>query len=268
MKIWQKFFGSSVITVGMIVITACPSNILLGHARDRVEEAHYKSLKLISNAQTIDSLLAQQIIILKDLLVLENPQAKIAEYKTTKQQFLSILEEMKKLSPDTEELDIVQRRYQIFDRLASEVSQSVITKNNLPLGDIKEDYRAINTFNRDVNFYTKKILEIFQEDQKLAAESGEYLNQTEQIVKWGILVVILLVLSGQFMLILLPAVRSIKKLQAGVATIREGNLDYRLDLQTGDEVEQLANEFNRMTIKLAESYRDLEAKKNYANEAN
>ena len=268
MKIWQKFFGSSVITVGMIVITVGTSNILLGHARDRVEAAHYKSLKLISNAQTIDSLLAQQIIILKDLLVLENPQAKIAEYKTTKQQFLSILEEMKKLSPATEELDIVQRRYQTFDRLAAEISQSVITKNNLPLADVKEDYRAINTFNRDVNFYTKKILEIFQEDQKLAAESGEYLNQTEQIVKWGILVVILLVLSGQFVLILLPAVRSIKELQTGVATIREGNLDYRLDLQTGDEVEQLANEFNRMTIKLAESYRDLEAKKNYANEAN
>ncbi|MGJ5632725.1 ATP-binding protein [Nostoc sp. CALU 1950] len=268
MKIWQKFFGSSVITVGMIIIAVGTSNLVLGRARIRVEEAHYKSLKLIGNAQTINLLLARQIITIKDLLVLENPQAKIAEYQAVKQEFLSILDEMKKLSPTTEELDIVYRRYQIFDKLATEISRSVISQNSLSVAEVKEDYRAINAFNRDVNFYTSKIIRILQQEQKLALQAGQELNQTEQIVKWGILAFILLVLAGQFVLILLPAVRSIKKLQTGVATIREGNLDYRLDIQTSDEVEQLASEFNRMTVKLAESYRDLEAKKNFANEAN
>lgn len=268
MKIWQKFFGSSVITVGMIVIAIGTSNIVLGRSRNIVEEAHYKSVKLIGNAHTIDSLLARQIISLKDLLVLENPQVKIAEYETEKQKFLSILDEMQKISPPTKELDVVYRRYQIFDRLATEISQSVIAQNSRPIADIKEDYRSINTFNRDINFFTSKIIKIFQEQQKQAVKEEENLNQTEEIVKWGILLFTLLVLTGQFFLILLPAVWSIKKLQAGVATIREGNLDYRLDIQTSDEVEQLASEFNRMTGKLAESYRDLEAKKDYANAAN
>ncbi|OYD88161.1 hybrid sensor histidine kinase/response regulator [Nostoc sp. 'Peltigera membranacea cyanobiont' 213] len=268
MKIWQKFFGSSVITVGMIIIAVGTSNLVLGGARVRVEEAHYKSLKLIGNAQTINLLLARQIITLKDLLVLENPQAKIAEYQAVKQEFLSILDEMKKLSPTTKELDIVYRRYQIFDNLATEISRSVISQNSLSVAEVKEDYRAINAFNRDVNFYTSKIIRILQQEQKQAILAGQDLNETEQIVKWGILAFILLVLAGQFVLILLPAVRSIKKLQTGVATIREGNLDYRLDIQTGDEVEQLASEFNRMTVKLAESYHDLEVKKNFANEAN
>ncbi len=268
MKIWQKFVGSSVITVGMIVIALGTSNIMLGRSRNRVEEAHYKSLKLIGNAQTIDSLLARQIIILKDLLVLENPQVKITEYETAKENFLSILDEMQKISPATKELDIVYRRYQTFDRLATEISQSVIAQNIRPLAEVKEDYRSINTFNRDINFFTSKIIGIFQEQQKQAVKEGENLNHNEEIVKWGILLFTLLVLTGQFFLILLPAVWSIKKLQAGVATIREGNLDYRLDIQTGDEVEQLASEFNRMTVKLAESYRDLEAKKDSANAAN
>jgi signal transduction histidine kinase/DNA-binding response OmpR family regulator len=268
MKIWQKFFGSSVITVGMIVIAIGTSNIVLGRSRNIVEKAHYKSLKLIGNAQTIDSLLARQIISLKDLLVLENPQVKIAEYETEKQKFLSILDEMQKISPATKELDVVYRRYQNFDRLATEISQSVIAQNSRPIADIKEDYRSINTFNRDINFFTSKIIKIFQEQQKQAVKEEENLNQTEEIVKWGILLFTLLVLTGQFFLILLPAVWSIKKLQAGVATIRQGNLDYRLDIQTGDEVEQLASEFNRMTVKLAESYRDLETKKDYANAAN
>src|SRR4028119_377838 len=268
MKIWQKFFGSSVITVGMIVIAIGTSNIVLGRSRDIVEKAHYKSQKLIGNAQTIDSLLARQIISLKDLLVLENPQVKIAEYETEKQNFLSILDEMQKISPATKELDVVYRRYQNFDRLATEISQSVIAQNSRPIADIKEDYRSINTFNRDINFFTSKIIKIFQEQQKQVVKEEENLNQTEEIVKWGILLFTLLVLTGQFFLILLPAVWSIKKLQAGVATIREGNLGYRLDIQTGDEVEQLASEFNRMTVKLAESYRDLEAKKDSANAAN
>ena len=268
MKIWQKFFGSSVITLGMIVIALGMSNIVLGRARNVVEEAHYKSLRLMGNAQTIDSLLARQIITLKDLLVLENPQLKIGEYETAKEKFLSILDEMQKISPATKELDIVYRRYQTFDRLATEISQSVIAQNIRPLAEVKEDYRSINTFNRDINFFTSKTIKIFQEQQKQAVKEGENLNQTEEIVKWGILLFTLLVLTGQFFLILLPAVWSIKKLQAGVATIREGNLDYRLDIQTGDEVEQLASEFNRMTVNLAESYRDLEAKKDSANAAN
>src|SRR4028119_902628 len=109
MKIWQKFFGSSVITVGMIVLAIGTSNIVLGRSRNIVEEAHYKSLKLIGNAQTIDSLLARQIISLKDLLVLENPQVKIAEYETEKQNFLSILHEMQKISPATKELRSEER---------------------------------------------------------------------------------------------------------------------------------------------------------------
>jgi len=268
MKIWQKFLGSSLITVGTIIIAIGTSNIILERARHELEEAHYKSVKLISNAQTIDSLLAHQIITLKDLLVLENPQAKIAEYQTIKRKFLSTLDEMKKISPATQELDTVYQRYQIFDRLATEISQSVIAKNSRPLADVKEDYRAINTFNRDINFYTDKIIRIFQQEHAIALKAEENLNQNEQIVKWGILVLTLLVLTGQFFIILLPAVWSIKKLQAGVATIRDGNLDYRLDIQTGDEIQQLASEFNLMTIKLVESYRDLEIKKDYANAAN
>ncbi len=252
----------------MIILVTATTNVMLGKARIQVEKSHYKSLKLISDAQTIDSLLAHQIIILKDLLVLENHQLKITEYQEKKQEFLSILEGMQTLSPATKELQIVYGRYQIFDRLAEEITQSVITKNSRPLGDVKEDYRAINTFNRDVNFYTDKIIQLFQEQQNLAVQSSQHLSKIEQVIKWGILIFILLVLAGQFYFILLPAVWSIKKLQAGVETIREGRLDYRLDIQTGDEVEQLAREFNLMSLKLAESYRDLEIKKEAADVAN
>ncbi len=55
-------------------------------------------------------------------------------------------------------------------------------------------------------------------------------------------------------------VKPLKDLEKGVRMIGYGNLDHRLRLQTGDEIEELAAEFNEMAIKLKASYSGLEAK--------
>jgi signal transduction histidine kinase len=49
-------------------------------------------------------------------------------------------------------------------------------------------------------------------------------------------------------------------LREGTERIGAGDLDYRLDLKTGDEIEALADEFNKMTSQLEESYTNLEQK--------
>ncbi len=46
----------------------------------------------------------------------------------------------------------------------------------------------------------------------------------------------------------------IHKLHKGTDIISEGNLDYRLDISTGDEIEQLAKAFNAMTGHLQKNY--------------
>jgi GAF domain-containing protein/HAMP domain-containing protein len=52
----------------------------------------------------------------------------------------------------------------------------------------------------------------------------------------------------------------IRLLQAGAARIGAGELDRRLDIHTGDELEGLAGEFNRMAGDLQKSYAELEQK--------
>src|SRR5215831_19696856 len=52
----------------------------------------------------------------------------------------------------------------------------------------------------------------------------------------------------------------IRQLQAGAARIGAGELDRRIDIRTGDELEGLAGEFNRMAADLQKSYADLEKK--------
>ncbi len=52
----------------------------------------------------------------------------------------------------------------------------------------------------------------------------------------------------------------IRLLELGAQRIGEGHLDDRVDVRTGDELEALAGQFNRMAAKLRESYASLENK--------
>ena len=52
--------------------------------------------------------------------------------------------------------------------------------------------------------------------------------------------------------------RPIQTLRQDVATIGAGNLEHRTNVLTGDEIEELATEFNKMTIALQNSYSTLE----------
>ena len=52
----------------------------------------------------------------------------------------------------------------------------------------------------------------------------------------------------------------IQRLRRDVATIGNGNLEHRAKIKTGDEIEELADEFNKMTGALQNSYATLEQK--------
>jgi signal transduction histidine kinase len=55
-------------------------------------------------------------------------------------------------------------------------------------------------------------------------------------------------------------VEPIRAIQAGAARIGEGELDQRIEVHSGDELEALAEQFNKMAIDLKESYSGLERK--------
>src|SRR5512137_1944355 len=77
----------------------------------------------------------------------------------------------------------------------------------------------------------------------------------------GVLLLVGLVLSAAASFVLArKMLRPIQALQQGAARIRAGALDERITLQTGDELEVLAEEFNRTAAQLQESYAGLERK--------
>jgi len=83
----------------------------------------------------------------------------------------------------------------------------------------------------------------------------------ESLARTGVLLLGGLAISALAALFLARGmVRPIRAMQESAQLIGEGQLDHRLDIRTGDELETLASQFNRMTARLAESYASLERK--------
>src|SRR5438270_1246407 len=81
------------------------------------------------------------------------------------------------------------------------------------------------------------------------------------MLRTGALLALALVLATLAALLLARRMTvPIRELQAGAARIGAGQLDRHIDIHTGDELEDLAGDFNRMAADLQKSYADLEKK--------
>ncbi len=75
-----------------------------------------------------------------------------------------------------------------------------------------------------------------------------------------VLIAALLVSMAASFFLARALVRPLRALQAGAAQIGAGDLERRIDVETGDELEGLADQFNHMSAQLRESYAGLEGK--------
>ncbi|HYQ99095.1 MAG TPA: GAF domain-containing protein [Casimicrobiaceae bacterium] len=88
-----------------------------------------------------------------------------------------------------------------------------------------------------------------------------YARLNASIVRTGLLLLAGLAISALGAAALARGmVRPIRTLEEGAQHIGEGDLDQRIDVRTGDELEALAGRFNRMSAQLKESYAGLERK--------
>jgi len=104
-------------------------------------------------------------------------------------------------------------------------------------------------------------------DQRLAVHEQELLDAQNTIYQmivngtWTFLATSMLILASGLLIALYSAksiLEPIHKLGAGAEVIGSGDLDYRLDIKTGDEIEQLAAAFNGMADRLANMVNTLE----------
>jgi signal transduction histidine kinase/DNA-binding response OmpR family regulator/HAMP domain-containing protein len=82
-----------------------------------------------------------------------------------------------------------------------------------------------------------------------------------QLIRSGIVLLLGLALSVVTSVVMVRRmVAPIRRLQEGAARVGKGELDHRIEIRTGDELEALADEFNHTTAQLQDSQNTLEQK--------
>jgi nitrogen fixation/metabolism regulation signal transduction histidine kinase len=91
----------------------------------------------------------------------------------------------------------------------------------------------------------------------------EIKHQTRETLLLAASISFSVIFFGAIILIFLVGnlIKPIETLRQGVKSIGQGNLDYRINITTKDEIEELANEFNQMTANLQESQEELKEAK-------
>ncbi len=90
-----------------------------------------------------------------------------------------------------------------------------------------------------------------------------YIDRQMQLSQWTFIIIILgmvIIVVTMVSFFAGTITRSIRALAMGSWIIAQGQLDYRIKLETGDEIQQLAEQFNMMAATLKESYSNLEQK--------
>ncbi|MGE5660550.1 MAG: ATP-binding protein [Actinomycetota bacterium] len=255
MKLLTKFIWSSLALGGLTFCLSVGSELLLKKVDDSTEILHTKADRASQTVLALKVSLRDQLAALRNYIILKRQPSDMTNYYQKMSNFIMNLDELETLIPDKNKIAVVRRRHQFLIRLATDIQDTPALPERT-----YQDFLALNSFRKDIDFSLDTLIEQVNNQNALAKQEAQHLKQVVQIFRYTVTGVIVLVFVGQFVLILLPVIRAIEKLQLGAVKIGAGNWDYRLEIRTQDEIEQLADEFNQMAEKLAESYHLLEQK--------
>lgn len=264
MKILTRFIASTTVAIGLVIAVVGGSTLLIQKTENAVGESRDRTNQAVRKNQDLRLELEEQTSALKDYLLLNRSRADLDAYERAKVQFLTDLEALETLMPEATQTDVVRRRHQFLVRLVDELARQTESSTR----QAQQDVKAINSFQDDIQLFLNALTEEVLQQDAITQQAAEQFKQTATLATYGLIGVVLLIFIAQFALTLLPVIRSIEALQLGAAKLGTGDWNYRLNIHTGDEIEQLATEFNQMATQLAESYASLEQKREAADAAN
>ncbi|MEH1855272.1 MAG: ATP-binding protein [Nostoc sp.] len=252
MKISTKFFTGSVVSVGLIIAILVGNTVIVQQIKQTIREKSNQTTETLKVALTAENSLKSEIIELKDIVLLKSQSTEMVK---SSKQFLDSLDKLETFMPNATEISVIRRRHQFLSQLSSQLTNWNSKDNSL--ADSQQYFMAINSFDRDIELFLNQVIKHANQQHLLVENELENLYQVQRIISFVVVQVIIILFVAKFIVIWRPTIKSLQKLQVGTAEIAAGNLDYRLDIHTGDEVEDLAKSFNYMSLKLAESRQTL-----------
>ncbi|WP_353932638.1 ATP-binding protein [Okeanomitos corallinicola TIOX110] len=254
MKIWQKFLVSSTILIGLICLMGS-SVFRLYRAEIAAQKAQKSTAYALKITHGLEKSLKDQALSLKDFVVLNHNTAYMIKFQNIRSNFLIELKELELVMDEAaKDISFVHRRHAFLTNLADTLD----SRDDVLIS--QQDLQAINSYIKDITFYLEDISRTAKNQNYAATGNLERIRQMNTVFLSLGIICIFLVFLFKLIIIIVPVIRSLHKLQIGVAKIGAGDLNYYLDIQTNDEIEQLADDFNQMTIKLRNFYYSLESR--------
>ncbi|MGB3765353.1 MAG: hypothetical protein WA947_02250, partial [Phormidesmis sp.] len=270
MKITTKFIGSSTLLVIFVAILSGSSYWLNRRAANSLEASYIQSQQTAAAVAMLESTLQDQLVSLSRLSVLSDKNAEMDYYRRQHQAFLDALDAFAQTAPADDlilqaQIKTIRDQHDYLNELAARASADSSSEQQL-----QGLARSLKVFEDSLNIYTQALL------KQSKSQASDYRAQSEffhaQVV-WleaiG-LAALLLLLAIQFRCCLQPVANSLRRFQSGVDRIGRDFLTtaqvdrqaviqtHKIQMDTGDELQVLAEAFNQMGDRLAESYRELE----------
>jgi signal transduction histidine kinase len=109
-----------------------------------------------------------------------------------------------------------------------------------------------------LNLSAARLPDLLHRDFLAVLETSKRQYESSRVIVWFSAVTVLGMLFGLARLVRRWVLYPVRLLHRGVRRVARGQFDYRIDLDTGDEMQSLAEAFNDMTTRLSATYADLE----------
>lgn len=228
------------------------SNANLQQMRDALKKQNDQTTASTREVLRAENALKSEVLLIKDVVLFKPKDFQI---ELLQNEFLGSLSRLEYLIGHPAEINLIRHQHKFL----AEMGVHLIKQKNsqFKLVESQQYFQVINSYHRDMEFNLNKLVEQTDKQQLLVDRKSEDLYYLQRIVPLVVIGFIFIVFITKIIVIWGPVIISLKKLQKGTMEIAAGNFNYRVEISKCEELEQLAQAFNYMAIKLAESHETL-----------
>ena len=273
MRITTKFIGSSMLIILVAALLSGSSYTISRRTSQQLNNSYARTQANIQAVVELELSLKEQITALNRLAVLANHTEETKRYEQSRQTFLEALGQLESnLSKQNElarfRLGNIQQQSDYLESIAEELSAEQTTDETAQSSAerIENMTRSLRLFEQQITAQSSALLTQVYEEAAMYSQQQTTVHSRLATIEAVSFCSVIVLLIAQFYGLVKPVLRSLTKLQLGAEALGTEALDQSLlntsqiDLKTKDELQVVADTFNRMSTHLKASYQALEVK--------
>ncbi|MFK8184328.1 MAG: ATP-binding protein [Phormidesmis sp.] len=266
MRITTKFIGSSAVLIGVISLLSGTSYVMNKRSMQSLAMSYNRSQATASAVIQVERSLQDQVTALSRLSVL-NPQINQntdgwVTFRRSRIDFFNALRKLEAVLPPDDKLSRIKlqgmrQQHQYLDELALRIQTQLTSPKQ-----VQGIARSLDVFEDSIAIYIVELLDTADEQMEDYGEQRAVFHQRLFWLESLSFTSVVMLLMLQFFGLLRPVTKSVRSLEAGANQMGRGDgsaLDIpKIQLQTDDELQSLADAFNHMGDHLTRLYQELE----------